>query len=134
MIQIKVTLDQETCSADDVTKLQRACIEAVAKVSDAQIQAVDIEAVVEGAEPDKWLDDMECIVQIDEYRLHDMIAGHFRDAEIDGEDVRGIKIVAKDPERFTAELVDKWERKINALLVSLGDIDCEYHDDAEYTC
>lgn len=84
-------------------------------------------------------------VQIDEHELHDIVAsmreGLIRHEAGCPEDIKNgmvvlqaFRIVPKEPDLFTPELVKKWESGMNALLEHLGGIDCTYHDDAEYTC
>lgn len=72
---------------------------------------------------------------LDEFDLHDILAGlyHLYQTGSGNEMVERIKLVSTD-ERFTPELVAKWERKVNGLLALMHEFDAEYHEDAEFTC
>ena len=90
------------------------------------------------------------IAVINEYELHDLLASSQQvllESMIEPTDeetlailydecglVERFKIVPKDGEKFTAELVERWEAKLYELVRMLQRMDGEIHVDAEYTC
>jgi len=86
-------------------------------------------------------DDTTGTLTINEFELHDMCADMNRninpareDAEATGSLLERIKIVPKEPDKFTPGLVNKYEVLINNLILLMMLHDAEVHDDAEYTC
>jgi len=90
------------------------------------------------------------IAVIDEFTLHDLLASsqqvllesiipeHDEETLAILHDECGIverfKIVPTEPDKFTPELVAKWEQKLYELVRMLQVMDGEIHEDAEYTC
>ncbi len=82
-------------------------------------------------------DDDNFGLTVNEHELHDIIAGlkHlYTDNDSQRLFVDNVKIVPSEPDKFTPALVAKWEQNINDLLDTMGGLDADYHDDAEYTC
>jgi hypothetical protein len=84
-------------------------------------------------------DDTTGILTVDEFELHDALAG-LRDRFIQNDAIDSstcidyIEIVPKEPDKFTGKLVKLWEGRMEKLLMQMGQLDAWYHDDAEYTC
>lgn len=77
------------------------------------------------------------VLTVDEFELHDFIAGYLNFREVENESlqvVEAIRIVPKSPELFTPDLISKWEGLVNETLERLRRLDGEFHNDAEYTC
>ncbi len=73
------------------------------------------------------------ILTLDEYELHSIIVGLkylFDETGV----VDYIEIVPKDPDKFNKKLVDRWERRMEQLILKMGQLDAQFHKDAEYTC
>ena len=81
---------------------------------------------------------MDNVVYMDEHELHDLLCSAQQvlleglQGAIEG-GVDEVRIVPTDP-RFTDELTFKWSHLMTQLLQQIGNLDGEFHDDAEYTC
>ena len=88
------------------------------------------------------LDNTTGILTIDEFDLHNILIG-MKDSLIPDEAKKSmdettildyIEIVPKEPDKFDKKLIARWERKMEGLIIIMGDMDAQFHDDAEYTC
>lgn len=133
MKQVRITVTVETDDEADADALRKTVLAAVNQVPTIRILDSDT-ATMSDIKPLSWYDESELIANVSEYDLHDMLASHLADANIDGESMHGIKITPLKPEKFTPQLIQKWEAKVTDTMKHLNELDCEFHDDAEYTC
>ncbi len=89
-------------------------------------------------------DETTGILTVDEFELHDIVAGLkdrlvYDKSQIDMKPSESllidyVEIVPKEPDNFDKKLVKRWERRMEKLILQMGQLDAWLHDDAEYTC
>ena len=88
------------------------------------------------------------IVELTEYEVHDLlavaVASLLKSCPMDAANmivhddqcgsIDSIRIVPVEPDEFTSDLVDKWNKELMGLVDEIRRLDVMFHEDAEYTC